>query len=271
MAAWTSSTRSRVLGPRPVRLASGAAPAARQLERQAPAVDLRRGAPRALPSPAARAAHPAHDHGPACAAPRTRAHGDGDTVDELEEGSPACRSASSAGPVRSWARSSSRRRGAAKPLNSTDEAGCRTSWRRCSLHYERRAALLPRPLNGAPYPLYGEKEGKRNDSSRSRVQSSVRLATPPCADSTAVCRRRSDRPLRSPRRYRGDRVDHRLGAHGLHRRQRHRVDLSRADSGLLLAVFSAEPGSRSAEALDLLASWTATPEHVHTRGEARGT
>jgi hypothetical protein len=32
-----------------------------------------------------------------------------------------------------------------------------------------------------------------------------------------------------------------------------------ADSGLLLAVFSAEPGSRSAEALDLLASWTATP------------
>jgi transcriptional regulator with XRE-family HTH domain len=33
-----------------------------------------------------------------------------------------------------------------------------------------------------------------------------------------------------------------------------------ADSGLLLAVFSAEPGSRSAEALDLLASWTATPE-----------
>jgi transcriptional regulator with XRE-family HTH domain len=32
-----------------------------------------------------------------------------------------------------------------------------------------------------------------------------------------------------------------------------------ADSGLVLAVFSAEPGSRSAEALDLLASWTATP------------
>ena len=31
-----------------------------------------------------------------------------------------------------------------------------------------------------------------------------------------------------------------------------------ADSGLLLAVFSAEPGSRSAEALDLLASWTAS-------------
>jgi hypothetical protein len=37
-----------------------------------------------------------------------------------------------------------------------------------------------------------------------------------------------------------------------------------ADSGLLLAVFSAEPGSRSAEALELLASWTAAPEQVHT-------
>ena len=33
-----------------------------------------------------------------------------------------------------------------------------------------------------------------------------------------------------------------------------------ADSGLLLAVFSAEAGTRSAQALDLLASWTATPE-----------
>ena len=31
-----------------------------------------------------------------------------------------------------------------------------------------------------------------------------------------------------------------------------------ADSGLRLAVFSAEPGGRSAEALDLLASWAAT-------------
>jgi hypothetical protein len=35
-----------------------------------------------------------------------------------------------------------------------------------------------------------------------------------------------------------------------------------ADGGLRLAVFSAEPGSRSAEALDLLASWTATPQQV---------
>jgi len=33
-----------------------------------------------------------------------------------------------------------------------------------------------------------------------------------------------------------------------------------ADSGLRLAVFTAEPGSRSAEALELLASWTATPK-----------
>jgi len=33
-----------------------------------------------------------------------------------------------------------------------------------------------------------------------------------------------------------------------------------ADSGLRLAVFSAEPGTRSAEALDLLASWTAAPD-----------
>jgi transcriptional regulator with XRE-family HTH domain len=33
-----------------------------------------------------------------------------------------------------------------------------------------------------------------------------------------------------------------------------------ADSGLRLAVFTAEPGTRSAEALDLLASWTATPK-----------
>ena len=33
-----------------------------------------------------------------------------------------------------------------------------------------------------------------------------------------------------------------------------------ADDGLTIAAYSAEPGSRSAEALDLLASWTATPE-----------
>jgi transcriptional regulator with XRE-family HTH domain len=38
-----------------------------------------------------------------------------------------------------------------------------------------------------------------------------------------------------------------------------------ADSGLRLAVFSAEPGTRSAEALDLLASWVAAPESVPAR------
>ncbi len=32
-----------------------------------------------------------------------------------------------------------------------------------------------------------------------------------------------------------------------------------ADDGLTISVYSAEPGSRSAQALDLLASWTATP------------
>jgi hypothetical protein len=40
-----------------------------------------------------------------------------------------------------------------------------------------------------------------------------------------------------------------------------------ADSGLLLAVFSAEPGSRSAEALDLLASWSATPDPASALGD----
>jgi transcriptional regulator with XRE-family HTH domain len=37
------------------------------------------------------------------------------------------------------------------------------------------------------------------------------------------------------------------------------MDVS-ADEGLTIAAYSAEPGSRSAEALDLLASWSATPE-----------
>jgi transcriptional regulator with XRE-family HTH domain len=40
-----------------------------------------------------------------------------------------------------------------------------------------------------------------------------------------------------------------------------------ADSGLRLAIFSAEPGTRSAEALDLLASWAAAPEGIATPGE----
>jgi transcriptional regulator with XRE-family HTH domain len=35
-----------------------------------------------------------------------------------------------------------------------------------------------------------------------------------------------------------------------------------ADTGLRLAIFTAEPGSRSEEALNLLASWTATPDQL---------
>jgi transcriptional regulator with XRE-family HTH domain len=35
-----------------------------------------------------------------------------------------------------------------------------------------------------------------------------------------------------------------------------------ADTGMTVAVYSAEPGSRSQQALDLLASWTATPDYV---------
>ncbi|MBI5104850.1 MAG: helix-turn-helix domain-containing protein [Solirubrobacterales bacterium] len=37
-----------------------------------------------------------------------------------------------------------------------------------------------------------------------------------------------------------------------------------ADDGLRLAIFTAEPGSASQQALDLLGSWTATPDHVAT-------
>jgi transcription regulator MmyB-like protein len=37
------------------------------------------------------------------------------------------------------------------------------------------------------------------------------------------------------------------------------MDVS-ADDGLTISVYTAEPGSRSQEALDLLGSWTATPE-----------
>jgi hypothetical protein len=44
------------------------------------------------------------------------------------------------------------------------------------------------------------------------------------------------------------------------------LDVS-ADDGLTIAAYSAEPGSRSAEALDLLASWTATLEPVNTTAE----
>jgi transcriptional regulator with XRE-family HTH domain len=45
------------------------------------------------------------------------------------------------------------------------------------------------------------------------------------------------------------------------------MDVS-ADDGLTIAVYSVEPSSRSAEALDLLASWTATPHEQHTAAES---
>lgn len=35
-----------------------------------------------------------------------------------------------------------------------------------------------------------------------------------------------------------------------------------ADDGLAVFINTAEPGSKSAEALNLLASWTATPEQA---------
>ncbi|HUA45018.1 MAG TPA: hypothetical protein VMA77_07315 [Solirubrobacteraceae bacterium] len=44
------------------------------------------------------------------------------------------------------------------------------------------------------------------------------------------------------------------------------MDVS-ADDGLTISVYSAEAGSRSAEALDLLPSWIATPERLPTTAE----
>jgi hypothetical protein len=43
-----------------------------------------------------------------------------------------------------------------------------------------------------------------------------------------------------------------------------------ADSGLTVAVYSAEPESRAQEALDLLASWTATPHDALETGHRGG-
>jgi hypothetical protein len=36
-----------------------------------------------------------------------------------------------------------------------------------------------------------------------------------------------------------------------------------ADPGLTLTVYTAEPGSGSADKLAVLASWAATPDHLH--------
>ena len=40
-----------------------------------------------------------------------------------------------------------------------------------------------------------------------------------------------------------------------------------ADPGLMLFVYTAEPGSKSEEALNLLASWTATPDEETTHAD----
>ena len=44
-----------------------------------------------------------------------------------------------------------------------------------------------------------------------------------------------------------------------------------ADEGLTMSVYTAEPGSASAQALDLLASWSATPEPADTGNPASRT
>lgn len=43
-----------------------------------------------------------------------------------------------------------------------------------------------------------------------------------------------------------------------------------ADTGLTIAVYAAEPASRSQQALDLLASWTATPAAAHVAADRDG-
>jgi hypothetical protein len=42
------------------------------------------------------------------------------------------------------------------------------------------------------------------------------------------------------------------------------------DSGLTLNVYTAQAGSETQQALDLLASWTATPDAADIAGEAAG-
>jgi hypothetical protein len=39
-----------------------------------------------------------------------------------------------------------------------------------------------------------------------------------------------------------------------------------ADAGLTISVYSAEPGSRSEEGLNLLASWAAAPDRAPATG-----
>ena len=70
---------------------------------------------------------------------------------------------------------------------------------------------------------------------------------------------------------------HRTGSKRLHHPVVGELELSYetltldADDGLRLALYTAEVGSASQQALDLLASWTATPDSTEglLRGEAR--
>jgi hypothetical protein len=70
---------------------------------------------------------------------------------------------------------------------------------------------------------------------------------------------------------------HRTGTKRIHHPLVGDLDLSyesmelSADDGLSAAIFTAEPSSASQQALDLLASWTATPEPTENavRGESR--
>jgi hypothetical protein len=45
----------------------------------------------------------------------------------------------------------------------------------------------------------------------------------------------------------------------------------RADTGLTILTYTAEPGSKSEEALNLLASWTATLDQAETADATDGT
>jgi transcriptional regulator with XRE-family HTH domain len=66
---------------------------------------------------------------------------------------------------------------------------------------------------------------------------------------------------------------HRTGAKRIHHPVVGDLELSyetmelSADDGLSVAIFTAEPGSAAQHALDLLASWTATPEAADVGGE----
>jgi hypothetical protein len=63
---------------------------------------------------------------------------------------------------------------------------------------------------------------------------------------------------------------HRTGTKRLHHPVVGDLDLTyetmalQADDGLTMSVYTAEPGSASAQALNLLASWSATPEPADT-------